>query len=175
LAINANLFAMLGHPTGSGVGLIDRSRVVRFRRRRVVDIHRDSARADHQVVDQTLVSRVIAQYPTATVEEHEHRQFTFDLGWAHDFQVDGLAIDADCAVTDFNTRQINLHRILRTREHRSGIFWAQLLKRLATTGGEGFEEGLGVVFDARAAGRKCVADAEREEGNGQGFFEDVHG
>ncbi|MNG37435.1 hypothetical protein D3C84_1247840 [compost metagenome] len=60
-------------------------------------------------MNQALVSRVIAQHPAATVEEHEHRQLTFDLGRAHDFQVDGLTIDLDCTIVDVHTRQINLH------------------------------------------------------------------
>ncbi|CAI8827136.1 hypothetical protein EMIT0P100_10784 [Pseudomonas sp. IT-P100] len=174
LAIDADVLAMFSHPTGRGVGLVDRGRVVRFRRRRVIDIHRNGAGADHQVVDQTLVSRVIAQHPTATVEEHEHRQITFDLGRPYDFQVDGLTIDLDRTIADVHTRQINLHRVLRTGEHRTGVFRTQLLERLATTGSEGFEEGLGVVFDAGAASGKSVADGEGEEGRGQGFFDEVH-
>jgi hypothetical protein len=40
------------------------------------------------------------------------------------------------------------HRGLGAGQHRTGIFRAQLLQRFATAGGEGFEEGLGVVFDA---------------------------
>jgi hypothetical protein len=38
-----------------------------------------------------------------------------------------------------------------------------LLQRFATAGGEGFEEGLGVVFDAGAACGECVADGQGEE------------
>ena len=119
------------------------------------------------------MSRVIAQHPTTTVEEHEHRQFAFDLGRPHHFQVDGLAIDLDRLVADFNPGQVNLYRRLGTGQHRTGILRAQLFQRFATAGGEGFEEGLGVVFDTRAAGGECVADGEGEEGGGQGFF-DVH-
>ncbi|MDF9880232.1 hypothetical protein OKW12_001400 [Pseudomonas silensiensis] len=109
------------------------------------------------------------------MEEHEHRQFTFDLGRPDDFQVDGLPVDLDRTIADVHTRQINLHRVLRTGQHRTGIFGAQLLKRLATAGGEGFEEGLGIVFDTRAAGGECIADGKGEKGSGQGVFDDVHG
>ncbi|MNP31147.1 hypothetical protein D3C76_1242560 [compost metagenome] len=118
--------AVFGHPAGCGVGLVDRGRVMRFRRRRVVDVHRDRAGTYHQVTNQALVSREIPQHPTATVEEHEHRQFTFDLGRAHHFEVDRLTVNLDCLVADFHAGQVNLHRRLGTGQHPTGVFRAQL-------------------------------------------------
>ncbi|MNC77310.1 hypothetical protein D3C75_1292310 [compost metagenome] len=50
-----------------------------------------------------------------------------------------------------------------------------MFQRFATAGGEGFEEGLGVVFDTRAASSKSVADGKGEEGCSQGFLDEVHG
>ncbi|MNG98757.1 hypothetical protein D3C79_579090 [compost metagenome] len=165
---------MLGHPLGRGVGLVDCRRVVRLRRRGVVDIDRHCSGADHQVADQPLVSREVAQHPAAAMEEHEHRQLTLDLGRAHDLQGDRLAIDLNAALRDFNAGQIDLDRGLGAGQYRTGVFRAELFEGLAAALLQRFEKRLGVLFDTRAAGGERAGYRQGQKGSSEGFVDNVH-
>ncbi|MNE46257.1 hypothetical protein D3C80_1405840 [compost metagenome] len=165
---------MLGHPAGRGVGLVDRRRVVRFRRRGVVHIDRHRTRADHQVADQPLVGREVAKHPTAAVEEHEYWQVTLHIGRAYHLQLDRLAAGLDGAFLYFDTGEVDLDRSLGPRQHCPGVFRAELFQRLAAALFQGFEKRLGVLFDTRATRSESAGNGQGQKGGGKGFVDNVH-
>ena len=116
-AVDTNLLAMLGDPAGGGVSLVDRCGELGLGRWRVIDVDRCRTRAHYQVVDQSLVGRIIAQHPSTTMEEHEHRQVTLSALRPHypDFQ--RLAIGLDGTALDLNTGQVDLHACLGACQH----------------------------------------------------------
>jgi len=160
IAVDVDFLAVLGHPAGRGVGLVDRGRVVRFGRWRVVDIHRHGAGADHQVADQAGVGRVVAEHPAAAVEEHEHRQLTRHAGRSNDGQADILPVAVDGLFTDFGAGQIDLHRSLGAGQHRAGIRRAEMFEGLAAAGRQGIEEGLGLPFGGTVIRGEGIADGQ---------------
>ncbi len=109
------------------------------------------------------------------MEEHEHGQGPLGPGRADNLQGDRLTVDLDRPLADFDAREVDFHRGLGAGQDCPGITWAQLFQGTATAGGKGIEECLGVVLDAGAAGGEGLADAEGEEGGGQGLLHEVHG
>ena len=62
---------VLGHPFHGGVNLIDRLRIFRFGRWRVVDENRCDFRFDDQIAYRPPVRGVVAEHPSASVDEDE--------------------------------------------------------------------------------------------------------
>ncbi|MNM87047.1 hypothetical protein D3C81_992170 [compost metagenome] len=170
-AIDVDLFTVLGHPFGRGVSLVDRHRVMRFRRRCVIDENRCCTRTDNQVTNQSFVGREVPQYPATTVEEHEHRQLVLDPGRPDDSQAQRLAVDLNGLLADIGFRQRQLDPGLRTHQHGAGIGRCHLLHRFAGAGIQHIKECLGVVFNVAG---KCTVDGQSEKGTGQDFAESVH-
>ncbi|MCY1178794.1 hypothetical protein D9M73_191630 [compost metagenome] len=109
------------------------------------------------------MGRVVAQHPAATVEEHEDGQGAFHASGADDGQLDFLAVGFDGFLADVGCRQFQLHTGLGAGQHRAGIFRCKGFQRLATTGGQGFKEGLGIAFHTRTAGGESLGHGEGEK------------
>ncbi len=156
MAIHADLRAVFGNPTRGGIGLMDRHRVVRLRRGRVIDVDRRCAGGIDQVADQAFVGREVAQHPAAAMEEHESRQHLASaMRRPHDHQVQRLAVGLDGLAAYIGRRQGCIG--LGVGQHLTRLRGAQLLDRRAATAVERLEE----VCD-RAQWRRLVAGCGRD-------------
>ncbi|PAV93511.1 hypothetical protein WR25_27289 [Diploscapter pachys] len=161
---------MLGNPAGGRVSLVDRGGELRFGGRRIVDIHCRSTGAHHKVTDQAFVGRVVTQHPTATVEEHEYRQFALGPCGPNHTDLQWLTTGLDGPAFDAYLRHIDLYAGLGSAEHRTGILGRQGLQRLAATGGQGVEETLGGVFDTGAAGGEGAVHGKGQQAGAAAQF-----
>src|SRR3954451_5627975 len=116
-------------PTSGGGGLMNGGRVVRFGRWGVVGKYGHRPRLDDQVSDQALVRGIIAQNPAATVEEHENRQVALSAGRPHDVKLQRFTVMVDRLLRPLNTRQIDLHALLRIDQDLTRVLGRKLLDR----------------------------------------------
>ncbi|MOA37061.1 hypothetical protein D3C78_1586280 [compost metagenome] len=109
------------------------------------------------------------------MEEHEGRQGAVRTCGADDGQVDLLAIGFDGLLAHLGFRQFQFHAGLGAHQHGAGILGRQGLQGLAATCRQGFEKGLGIAFDARAACGKGMTDGQGEQAAGDESADWFHG
>jgi len=119
LVVQTQLLAVCIGVLRRGVVLVDRRRVMRFGRRRVVDEDRLLARVDHEVPNKAFMGREVAQNPAAAMEEHEARQCTLGTLRTHDGQLQRLAVPVDGLLGHLGRRQLGT--LLCTDQHLTRV------------------------------------------------------
>ena len=108
---------VLGHPFHGGVNLIDRLRIFRFGRRRVVDENRCDFRFDDQIAYQPPVRGVVAEHPSASVDEDEVGKPPSAAVRPHQMQCQRVTVGHDFALPLVDARQVDFYGCLHVGEY----------------------------------------------------------
>ena len=130
-AVDAQVVAVLAHPHGRRVGLLDLDGVASLGDGRVFGEHGDRSGPDDEVAHEALVVLEVAGDPDGAVEEHEYRQRSADALGANDVERDGAAIDRKLALCDLDAGDVHRCLVLQAGDDRPGLVAGQLPERAA--------------------------------------------